>query len=97
MKAKEEILKMLAELKPELQSRYKVKEIGLFGSFVRGEQGAASDVDILAEFGEDADLFDLIGLSLFLEEKFHQKVDVVSRRALRPEIRDAVLSEVATV
>ena len=97
MKAKEEILKMLAKLKPELQSRYKVKEIGVFGSFVRGEQGEASDVDILAEFGEDADLFDLVGLSLFLEEKLHCKVDVVSKRALRPEIRDSVLREVAAI
>jgi predicted nucleotidyltransferase len=97
MKAKEEILKMLAELKPELQSRYKVKEIGVFGSFVRGEQGEASDVDILAEFGEDADLFDLVGLSLFLEEKLHCKVDVVSKRALRPEIRDSVLREIAAI
>ncbi|MDP3028280.1 MAG: nucleotidyltransferase family protein [Deltaproteobacteria bacterium] len=97
MKTKEEILKMLVELKPELQSRYKVKEIGVFGSFMRGEQGEASDVDILAEFGEDADLFDLVGLSLFLEEKLHCKVDVVSKRALRPEIRDSVLREIAAI
>ncbi len=97
MKAKEEILKMLAELKPELQSRYKVKEIGVFGSLIRGEQTEASDVDLLADFSEDADLFDLVGLSLFLEEKLHCKVDVVSKRALRPELRDLILREVAAI
>ncbi|MDD5450884.1 MAG: nucleotidyltransferase family protein [Desulfovibrionales bacterium] len=97
MKTKEEILKMLAALNPELQSRYKIKEIGVFGSLVRGEQTAASDVDLLVDFSEDADLFDLVGLSLFLEEKLRCKVDVVTKRALRPEIRDAVLREVAAI
>lgn len=97
MKTKEKILKTLAALKPELQSRYKVKEIGVFGSLVRGEQTAASDVDLLVDFSEDADLFDLVGLSLFLEEKLRCKVDVVPKRALRPEIRDAVLREVAAI
>lgn len=97
MKTKEEILKTLAALKPELQSRYKVEEIGVFGSLIRGEQTEASDVDLLVDFGEDADLFDLVGLSLFLEEKLHCKVDVVPKRALRPEIRDAVLREVAAI
>ena len=97
MKTKEEIFKTLAALNPELQSRYKVKEIGVFGSLVRGEQTAESDVDLLVDFSEDADLFDLVGLSLFLEEKLRCKVDVVSKRALRPEIRDAVLREVAAI
>ncbi|MDP3028558.1 MAG: nucleotidyltransferase family protein [Deltaproteobacteria bacterium] len=97
MKTKEEILKTLAALNPELQSRYKVKEIGVFGSLVRGEQTVASDVDLLVDFSEDADLFDLVGLSLFLEEKLRCKVDVVPKRALRPEIRDAVLREVAAI
>ncbi|MEW6326318.1 MAG: nucleotidyltransferase domain-containing protein [Thermodesulfobacteriota bacterium] len=54
MKTKKEILKTLAALKPELQSRYKVKEIGVFGSLVPGEQTAASDVDLLVDFSEDA-------------------------------------------
>ncbi|MEW6327062.1 MAG: nucleotidyltransferase domain-containing protein [Thermodesulfobacteriota bacterium] len=55
MKIKEEILKTLAALNPELQSRCKVKEIVVFGSLVRGEQTAASDVDLLVDFSEDAE------------------------------------------
>jgi predicted nucleotidyltransferase len=97
MSSKDKILKTLSELKPELKPRYKVKEIGIFGSFVRGGQSESSDIDILVDFDEEADLFDLVGLALFLEEKLHRKVDVVSKRALRAEIRESVLREVAIV
>ncbi len=62
MEAKD-ILTKLKELKPTITARYKVKEIGLFGSFMRGEQEASSDVDRLAEFEDHADLFDLKGSS----------------------------------
>jgi len=95
MSEREKILKTLRELKPEIQRRYKVREIGLFGSFVRGEERDASDIDVLVDFDEDADLLDLVGLSLYLEERLLRAVDVVSKRALRPEIRDAVLNEIA--
>ncbi len=92
-----EILAKLKALKPELQRRYKVREIGLFGSWVRGEQHERSDIDILVEFEEGADLFDWIGLELYLEEAFGCPVDVVPRKALRPELRTAVLEQVVKV
>ena len=97
MDGKEEVLTQLRALKPEILARFKVKEIGLFGSFVRGEQCTTSDIDILVEFEERADLFDLVGLGLFLEEQLQRKVDVVDKSALRPEIRGMVLREVAPV
>ena len=53
----EDIVTKLRELKPIITSRYKAREVGLFGSFVRGEQGANSDIDVLAEFEDEADLF----------------------------------------
>jgi len=87
----------LKELKPTLTARYKAKEIGLFGSFVRGEQGASSDVDVLVEFEEEADLFDLMGLEQHLEEELGCKIDVVPKRALRAELRESVLREVVTL
>jgi len=90
----EELLVKLGALKPEVATRYKVREIALFGSFVRGEQGGASDVDVLVDFEEGADLFDLVGLALFLEEELQRKVDVVPKRALRAELRETVLREV---
>jgi predicted nucleotidyltransferase len=93
----EDLLMTLKELKPETEARCKTKEIGLFGSFVRGEQSGSSDIDILVEFDEEADLLDLVGLALFLEEKLQRKVDVVPKSALRAEIRDAVLQEVVAL
>ena len=93
----QELLSKLKALKPTIIAQYRAREIRLFGSFVRGEQKANSDIDLLVEFTEDADLFDLIGVSLFLEEKLQRKVDVVPRWALRAELRESVLHEAITV
>ena len=92
-----ELLIKLKELKPALMAQFKVKEINLFGSFVREEQSESSDIDILVEFEEEADLFDLMGLSMQLEEELQRKVDVVPKRALRSELRESVLQEVIEV
>ena len=93
----EDILHRLRELKPILMAQYKVKEIGLFGSLVRGEQDASSDIDLLAEFEDEADLFDLIGLMLYLEEIFQCPVDVVPKNSLRSELQETILSQVVAV
>jgi predicted nucleotidyltransferase len=92
MQNKEEIIQTIKTLHEEL-GKYKVREIGVFGSVVRGEQKQESDIDVLVDFEENADLFDLVGLGLFLEEKLGRKVDVAPKRALRKEIRDSVLRE----
>ncbi|HEY6011386.1 MAG TPA: nucleotidyltransferase family protein [Nitrospirota bacterium] len=97
MKSKQEILSTIKVLQGELKRRYKVKAIGVFGSVVREEQRQMSDIDVLVDFEAGADLFDLVGLGLFLEEKLGQKVDVVPKRALREEIRGAVLKEVVNL
>ncbi len=93
----QDILAKLRELKPTITARYKIREISLFGSFVRDEQGVGSDIDLLAEFEDNADLFDLIGLSLYLEEIFHHPVDVVSKQALRAELRESVLHQAIAI
>ena len=95
MNTKAQVLSALKELKEEIKARFKVKEIGVFGSVVRGEQGETSDIDVLVDFEQSADLFDLVGLGLFLEERLQRKVDVVDKSALRPELRETVLREVA--
>ncbi|MFH0784042.1 MAG: nucleotidyltransferase domain-containing protein [Pseudomonadota bacterium] len=63
----------------------------------REEQHGESDIDLLVEFSENADMFDLVGLGLFLEEKFHMKVNVIPKKALRPELQSAVLAEAIVV
>ena len=95
MLSKEEILRMLEQLREEIMEKYRVKRIGLFGSFIKGEQKEESDIDILVRFKEDADLFDLSGLSLFLEGKLNQRVDIVPEAALREELKEDILREVA--
>ncbi len=89
----QQILNTLEALRSELEARHKVKEISLFGSFVRGQQTDASDVDVLVEFAPDATFFDLVRLAMFLEETLQRHVDVVPKDSLRPEIRDAILRE----
>lgn len=97
MRNKDIVIKILRGLKKEIKTRFKVKGIELFGSIVREQQKETSDIDFLVDFEEEADLFDLVGLGLFLEKKLNQKVDVVSKRALREELRESVLREAVTV
>jgi hypothetical protein len=97
MNEKEELLNALRALKPEITARFKVKEIALFGSFVRGVQTAVSDVDLVVEFDEDADLLILVALGQFLEEHLQRKVDLGTKRSLRSGIREQVLKEMATI
>ncbi|UJG43986.1 MAG: nucleotidyltransferase family protein [Candidatus Heimdallarchaeum endolithica] len=90
----DEITSELEKIKEEISNQFKAEIIGLFGSYVRGEQKERSDLDILVRFNEGASLFDYIGLADFLEEKLQLKVDVVSERAVRPELKDQILKKV---
>jgi len=92
MKA-ESILTTIKSLKDQIKRNYKAEIKGIFGSYVRNEQTSHSDIDILAEFQQDADLFDFVGLSQFLEERLSCKVDVVPIESLREEVKSYVLRE----
>jgi hypothetical protein len=88
------ILEVLKAIKPELEREYHVAEIGLFGSFVREEERGASDVDILVEFSRPVGMFKFLELEEYLEQKIGKKVDLVSRKALKPYIGRKILNEV---
>jgi predicted nucleotidyltransferase len=88
------LLRTLKAIKPELAQRYYVKQIGLFGSFARGEQSKTSDVDILVEFSQPIGLFKFLELEERLESALDHKVDLVSRKALKPRIGKQILNEV---
>lgn len=77
-----------------LMSEYGVKEIGVFGSVVRGEQKEESDVDVLVEFSKPITLFKYSELQRYLEEKLGKKVDLVHKKGLKPIIKDYILKEV---
>ncbi|MEO6759201.1 MAG: nucleotidyltransferase family protein [Saprospiraceae bacterium] len=89
-----DIKRTITELKPELHQRFGVSEIGVFGSFVRGEERAGSDIDVLVDFDRQVDLFDIMELQWYLEEIFRYKVDVAPRDSLRKYIGQQILSEV---
>jgi len=93
----EDIVAKLRKLKPVIAARYKAKGIALFGSFVRGGENAHSDIDVLVEFDESADLLDRIGLALCLEETLQRRVDVVPERALRTELQESVLRQLVPI
>lgn len=87
----------LAAYKPQLAERYGIKEIGIFGSYVRGEQGEKSDVDVLVDFTSSISLLDFIHLENELSDLLGIKVDLVMRTALKPRIGKHILEEVVPV
>ncbi|MDI6768970.1 MAG: nucleotidyltransferase family protein [Anaerolineales bacterium] len=91
------ILNSLKRLKPELQARYFVEDIGLFGSVLRGEQKKSSDIDILVEFSKPIGFFKFLELEEYLGTVLGAKVDLVSKKALKPRIGQQILNEVVAV
>jgi len=96
MKSIEEIKEKLISLKPILKEKYKIKEIGIFGSYAKGTQKKKSDIDILIDFEEDAEigLLRFINLENFLSDILGVKVDFVTKGALKPHIGKIILKEV---
>lgn len=79
---------------PVLKRKYGVKSLGLFGSYVRGEQKKGSDIDLLVEFDEPLSLFQFMALEEELAKLVGIKVDLVMKTALKPNIGRVILSEV---
>ena len=73
--------------------RYDIRKASIFGSYVRGEEGRGSDLDILVEFRGEKSLMDLVGLKIELEELLKIKVDILTYNSLHPLLRDRILSE----
>lgn len=95
----EEIKKKLKGLEPLLREKFKVKRIGVFGSYLRGEEKRGSDVDILVEFEETATigLLGFINLESYLSKVLGIKVDLVEKAALKPRIGKHILEEVVHI
>ena len=93
----DEVAAVLREHKAEVVRKYRVRELGIFGSYVRGEQKKKSDIDILVEYVEIPDLFEVINLERYLQRLLRKKVDLVRKAAIRPELKDRVLREVVYI
>jgi predicted nucleotidyltransferase len=96
LKLPDKIKNILARHKKELKDRFQVKEIGIFGSYLSGEQSKESDLDILVEFQKNAklSLFDVADLEIRLSELLGVKVDLVEKKCLKPYIGQRILNEV---
>jgi predicted nucleotidyltransferase len=93
MKKLEEIKEILETHKKELKEKYKVRVVGIFGSYVHGNQKSESDIDLLAEFDERVSLFGLVGAEIYLSEILNTKVDLIPKKDIRPELKDTILKE----
>jgi len=91
-----DILGKLKELKPILSKEYSVKQIGLFGSFSDNSFTDESDIDILVEFEKPIG-WKYFTLEIYLENIFGRKIDLVTKNALKEQIKDNILSQVKFV
>lgn len=82
---------------PELEARYKVTSVGVFGSYVRGDHEETSDLDVLVDFDQPPSLFDFVRLEGYLSELLGVEVDLVMRSALKPRIGEHILRELVSV
>jgi len=87
------VLDLIKDHENEIKNRYSVSKIGVFGSYVRGEENKSSAIDILVEFHEST-LHNFMGLVFYLEELFRKEVHLVTNNALNPHIRPNVEKEV---
>lgn len=89
----------LRELMPELQRRYGIQSLGIFGSYVHGKQKKRSDIDLLVEFNDKAPitLVSFVALERELGKLLGQRVDLVERDTLKPVIGKRILEEVVLV
>ena len=92
-----EIKQTLKSHMPELAKHYKIKSLGIFGSYVRGEAEGTSDVDLLIEFSEAPDIFKFMDLEEDLAALLGLKVDLVTKPALRGNRGNRILQEVVSI
>jgi len=99
MKEIEIIIEKLRELKPTLETKYEVAEVGVFGSYARDEQTENSDIDILVELKENhsVGLIKFCGLKNFLSSILGKEVDLVTKKGIKPALKKYILNEVIYV
>ena len=94
---REQTLAVLKQLKPELVKRFGITRLALFGSTVRNEARTDSDIDIFIAFDAPATSKQYFGVLFLLEDKLEQPVDLVTEKALRPELKPYIEQEAINV
>jgi|SRR5581483_1452617 predicted nucleotidyltransferase len=97
VETKETVSRLIEENKDKVR-KFGVERLGLFGSFVRGDQNENSDIDILVEFSSDKKNYDnFINLVFFLEEIFQRRVELVTPESISPYLKPYIMDEVEYV
>jgi uncharacterized protein len=91
-----EIKKILEQMKPELAQRFHVQSIGLFGSVVREDFTADSDIDIIVDFNRPVGI-EFIDLADYMEHRLQKKVDLVSKNGIKNKYFKAIEGEIIYV
>lgn len=91
-----EIKQVLTQLKPELSRRFHVQSLGLFGSVVRDDFSASSDIDIIVDFDRPVGI-EFIDLAQYIEQRLQKKVDLVSRKGVKDKYFKAIEREIVYV
>jgi hypothetical protein len=97
MKTLDEIRETIKAHQDVLAQKYGLTAVGVFGSYVRGEEKAGSDLDVLVEILRPIDLLELVGAEIYLTELLGLKVDLVPKRSLRMELRETILKEAVSL
>ena len=94
----QEIREILKDKMPNIKDKYGVKNLYIFGSYVRGEQNKKSDLDILVEFEKGKKRFkNYMGLKFYLEDLFGKKVDLIIKEAVKPRLKKYIYEEAVSV
>jgi uncharacterized protein len=93
---KENIIEKIRELKPFLYQEFKVKEVGLFGSYSQNLQNESSDIDLIVELEKPIG-WKIFTLEIYLQEVFNRKIDLVTKNALKEQLKDKILNQVVYV
>jgi predicted nucleotidyltransferase len=94
---KEKIRKIINEHRKELEEKYKIKSIALFGSYIRNEQTENSDVDLLVEYTETVGLLNIAATENYLSDILGVKADIVPKKSVRKELKDVIFNEAVQI
>jgi len=92
-----EIIRLIRQHRDTLQERYGISVVGIFGSYIRGEEKEGSDIDLLAETLKPVSLLELVGAEIYLSDTLGLKVDLILKRSLREELKETILREAVPV
>ena len=94
---KQEILTQLTNHAEQIRQLFSVRQLSVFGSVARGQADESSDVDILVEFDKKANFDRFMDLKFYLEDLLGRQIDLVTRNALRPRLKQRIEREIIHV